>query len=149
MPTYNPAQIDPQLNKTGPRIQVEIGIPEALARIYAEQNKPIPNPVTGFALVDTGASITAVDVSAVTSLNITPVAFTEVHTPSTETPVIQALYPVSFSFVGSGLPPLQYNSVLGSPLAAQGIIALIGRDILANCILIYNGKLGHFSLSLY
>jgi hypothetical protein len=35
---------------------------------------------------------------------------------------------------------------IGAPLAAQGLIALIGRDLLQHCTLIYNGHLGQISL---
>lgn len=42
-----------------------------------------------------------------------------------------------------------FGDVLRSPgrnLAPQGLIMLLGRDILRSCILIYNGKDGTFSL---
>jgi len=35
----------------------------------------------------------------------------------------------------------------GSNLQAQGLIALIGRDVLNKCVLVYNGPDGSFSLS--
>jgi hypothetical protein len=37
---------------------------------------------------------------------------------------------------------------MASPgIAAQGILMLLGRDVLAHCQLVYNGLTGHFSLS--
>jgi len=37
---------------------------------------------------------------------------------------------------------------LGAALASQGLIVLIGRDVLQNCNLFYNGPAGQFTLSL-
>lgn len=38
-------------------------------------------------------------------------------------------------------------SALGAKLAPLGLIALIGRDALMSCVLVYNGKDGSFSIS--
>ncbi len=41
----------------------------------------------------------------------------------------------------------QYQAAaIAAPLAAQGLIALIGRDLLQHCTLIYTGSLGQISL---
>jgi hypothetical protein len=37
--------------------------------------------------------------------------------------------------------------VIAADLAIQGIHALIGRDVLQDCILIYNGTVGEFTLA--
>ena len=36
----------------------------------------------------------------------------------------------------------------GQDLAGKPIIALIGRDVLARCVFVYNGAMGSFSLSI-
>jgi hypothetical protein len=38
--------------------------------------------------------------------------------------------------------------VLGSNLAEQGIIGLLGRDFLANCVFVFNGQGGGFTLAI-
>ena len=49
----------------------------------------------------------------------------------------------------AGLPnDLQTHRAYGAKLAPQGLIALIGRDALKACVLVYNGPDGSFSLSL-
>ena len=58
------------LNETGALVSVEIGIPSALKQHLGEKGLPIPADVPGLALVDTGASATAVDESVFTSLGI-------------------------------------------------------------------------------
>ena len=40
------------------------------------------------------------------------------------------------------------NRAFGLNMKDQGLIALIGRDLLANCVLVYDGLDGSFSLSL-
>jgi hypothetical protein len=37
-------------------------------------------------------------------------------------------------------------SAIGAPLAAQGLIALIGRDVLVHTVFIYNGGQGEFTI---
>lgn len=55
---------DPKtLQQRGPLLQIEVSIPDVLANKLNKENKAIPTPVTGYGLIDTGASITGVDVS--------------------------------------------------------------------------------------
>ena len=48
-------------------------------------------------------------------------------------------------------PKLSLNfgavAVIGSQLSPQGIQALIGRDVLKNCLFVYDGQAGIFSLA--
>jgi hypothetical protein len=151
MPVYNspPAQ-GPQpaslvLRLRGPVLPVEISIPAALLRRLAQQGSLPPTPQPGLALVDTGASLSAVDDEIVRTLGIVPVGQTQIHTAGGI--ISRPLYPLRFSFPGIGLPPITFRRVAGSALQSQGIIALLGRDVLANFILIYNGSAGTFSLA--
>ncbi len=49
----------------------------------------------------------------------------------------------------TGLPfEIKMRSALGANLRPQGLIALIGRDLLENCVLVVNGPDGSFSLSM-
>jgi hypothetical protein len=52
------------------------------------------------------------------------------------------------SFPGTQLPGLEFSSLIGSVLAAQGIVGLLGRDVLSHFLLVYNGPAGMFSLAL-
>lgn len=145
----NPSQLRPGpsgLAAFGPIMQVEVSIPDELAQYFTENNMPIPSPLTGIGLIDTGASITAVDVSIIQQLGIQPVGISNVYTPQGSTQ--QELFPIKLAFIGGPPITINFSSVLGSELINQGIIALLGRDVLSNCILIYNGTAGHFSLSM-
>ena len=130
----------------GPRIDVEVHVPDALAYLLTQQGKPVPNPVTGEALIDTGASITAVDDSIIQSLGVQPVGITQVHTPSGSAP--QNKYPVKFVFPRTPLPPLVASQAIGSVLQSMGIVALIGRDSLNGVVFVYNGPAGIITFAL-
>lgn len=158
MPIYNSVLLEPNpanptqhrhgpsvLAHQGPNIPVELSIPDALANYFSQQNVAIPAPLTGVALIDTGASITCVDISIIQSLNIQPIGTTTVYTPQGN--ATQQLFPIKLSFPGTAIV-ISLNAVLGSVLLAQNIGALIGRDILSRCVLVYNGPLGSFSFSI-
>lgn len=74
------------------------------------------------------------------------------HTPSTGATAHVALqYDISLSVppANPSHPALYFAAlpVICSELAVQGIQALIGRDILRNCVLVYNGASGFFTLA--
>lgn len=60
------------LKHFGPLIGAEIRIPDALAKALSEQGQPIPPPVKGYMLIDTGASITSVAEHVFQELNLKP-----------------------------------------------------------------------------
>lgn len=47
----------------------------------------------------------------------------------------------------AGFTSIVTRAALGMELASLDLIALIGRDVLTNCILVYNGPESSFSLS--
>jgi hypothetical protein len=112
---------------------------------------PVPTPVVVKALVDTGASHTVVDASILKSLGIEPKRIAKTITPTTgATPHRCHTYDVAIHI------PLGTASSLFSKLAwevtclelkHQGFEMLLGRDILAEGILIYDGKAGTFSMA--
>ena len=58
----------------GAVVSVEIHIPQAIAQVLAEQNRPIPPAVSGLAMVDTGATRTCVHEPSLTSLGLNPIS---------------------------------------------------------------------------
>ena len=135
----------------GPIIQIQIEVPSALAESLRLANQPIPNPVDGLALIDTGATITSIHAAILTGLGINPVGVANVGTAGG--PQQQFTYPARFSFPGTPLPGFELAQVIGCDLTGQTVlnqrplIGLIGRDVLSNAVLVYNGSAGMFSLS--
>jgi hypothetical protein len=136
----------------GPVLGVQIEIPSALAAAFQAQGQPPPAPATGFALIDTDATRSGVDVSVVTSLGIQPIGVASVGTASGI--VQRPVYSAKFSFPGTNLPPVEFAQLLGVDLTGQTVVmlnqklvALIGRDILRRFVMIYNGLEGHITLA--
>lgn len=137
------------LAQIGPLLQVEVSVPTALERHLTAQNQPVPPPVTGWALLDTGATRSCVDQSTIARLGVNPIGTTTTGTAGGR--VQQYLYPAKFRFPGEGLE-IEFSSVVGVDLAGQSIasrdlIVLVGRDVLSRCVLIYNGPGGFFTLT--
>ncbi|HWO56414.1 MAG TPA: hypothetical protein VNN55_02485 [bacterium] len=134
------------MQRFGPVLQVQINLPKHLSDQYAKDQKTIPPSVNGIALVDTGASLCCVDSAVVTQLGVLPVGLQKVSTPSgTED---QLVYPVLIN-CAEGPFFFNTNTALASDhlLKNQGIIALLGRDLLAHTILIYDGRRGSFTIA--
>jgi hypothetical protein len=133
------------LTQQGPCIPVAIAVPQQLAQVLQGLGQPVPPAVTGLALIDTGASICAIDEDALRKLGIPPFGYMPILTPAGQG--TQPTYPASLSFPGTPLPNVSFANFVGSPLAQQGILALIGRNVLQDFVLHYNGPGSHFSLA--
>ncbi|HEV3270748.1 MAG TPA: aspartyl protease family protein [Candidatus Methylacidiphilales bacterium] len=118
-----------------------------------DEKQPIPSPVTIRVLLDTGAGVTAIDAQVLNQLGITPRGVMPCHTPSTKDGAAHNLrvFDVGLGFIHIPNPPasLVFNPipVVEAHLAHQGIQGLIGRDVLAKCLLTYNGQANTFSLA--
>jgi hypothetical protein len=143
-----PPQVGPQaLAVMGPVLQVEVCVPSDLEKLLSSQNQPIPQPVTGWALIDTGASRTAVEQSCIASLGVQPIGAAKTGTAGGIREV--GIYPARFRFPGQGMD-MEFSSTLGVDLKGQKVggrdlLVLIGRDVLARGVLIYNGPSGGFT----
>lgn len=118
----------------------------------AAASQPIPAMQVIRALIDTGASFTSIDPAALAALNLTPTGTIDMVTPSTGAGTHTAdTYDIDFQIgAGPGDTPLSISNLRVAScdlFLRQGIHALIGRDILENCIFIYNGDARMFSLS--
>ncbi len=135
----------------GVRVQVQItlGRPEVLRRRQA--GLAIPQPLSIVALLDTGAERTCVDPSVVTRLRLPPSQPGFILAPGATggSPVFGGSS-LTFSYE-AGLvilhpiikPPsnliVHELEVDELPLLAFGIEAVIGRDVIASCVLVYDG----------
>jgi predicted aspartyl protease len=142
-----PLALDPnRLAANGPILQAAVSLDAKRAQILAQGGTQLPSPKIGSMLIDTGASMTSVERTILTSLGIPPVGDCQVKTPSGGE--LQQIYPCSIEFPGSPLPVIPNIFVLGANLAEQNIIGLIGRDFLANCLFVFNGPSGAFTISI-
>lgn len=125
----------------GPRIGILLSVPQAQANAIQAAGGAVPQPVAGLALLDTGANNTAIDDGVAQSLGLRAISSVQVNTPSGA--AVQAQYLVETNLgAGQGL-----WRMTGSILAPQGLVALIGTDILSSCVFVYDGVNGSFTLS--
>lgn len=136
---------------SGPTLTVLVGPSAPLQKVLGEAGLPIPSPVNGVFLVDTGASHTVVDHSLIQPLGLSPTGTVMCHTPSTGgTAVPMYQYDLLIFIPGHGNSPgwyLEAVPVTASSFQGQAIDGLIGRDIIDRGLLVYNGQNGHFTLA--
>ena len=130
--------------RTGPCLQIEIHIPDVLAQQLQAAGLPVPAPVAGKALVDTGASISGIDESHAQALGLKSIATVQCSTPTGTK--VQQVYAVKFEFPGSTIPVTPLLTVLGNEIKNQGIDVLLGRDYLGDKVLIYNGPMRLYTI---
>jgi hypothetical protein len=132
------------LKSHGPRVQVEIGIHQVFATQLQSQNVALPSAYKGTALVDTGASVNCVDSDLANSMGL-PIVDVVTMASASHAGTPANVYPIRIELLGLGYS-FDIGRTLGASLRAQGFDALIGRDILDRCTLIYSGALGQISL---
>jgi len=140
-----------QNSPQGPVLNALIGVSIARHTALTSIGQQIPAPQIIRALVDTGASITSIDPSVLTALNLTATGSTLIHTPSTgNQPTTADVFDIGLIIAASNNQPLLSIDIMpvicSELLVTQGFHALIGRDVLAQCVLIYNGETNSFTL---
>jgi hypothetical protein len=137
----------------GPLVLVEIGIPVELEQARVRLGKEIPSPKVGYAMFDSGASRSAVTESIFRDLEIPPMD--SISMSSTHGSGKSSVYPAKISFPALAINDFtMLKGLVGCNLSFKGtdgketpwkakdgrdVIMLIGRDILAGMLFIYNG----------
>lgn len=117
-----------------------IGVDSITAQSLQTSNIPVPAPVTTRALVDTGCTITSIDNSIVSALQLKTRGYTQTYTANGLMNVSQ--HQVSFGFPGTNLTGRQVQTVQAVDLSGQPFGILLGRDIMMSWSITYNGTTG-------
>jgi len=138
------------LEREGPLIPVEVSMPTALEDWCVRQNFPIPAPEPGYALIDTGASISCIHEPILEQLSITPIDSIPLVTPAGDGRAF--VYPTRVSFPALNVQGYSINRVVGTQTdwttaSGKRVIMLLGRDLLAQFLMVYNGKFNQFTLA--
>ena len=133
----------------GPILDLAIGVSHPRRDALRRVGQKIPSPVKIRGLIDTGASSTCVDPAQLSQLGLTPTGQVPIYTPSTgETPYSCNQYDVGIVLIHPSLQlVIGEQPVIAPSLPLQGIHALIGRDVLARCLLVYDGANNQFVLA--
>jgi Aspartyl protease len=131
----------------GPVVVAIVGVSAPRMDALTKANQPVPTAQQVRALIDTGAGGTAVDSSIIQALQLVATGTVPIRTPSTGAQPHQCnQYDVGIALpMRHGLHMMNLViPVIEANLAAQGIHVLLGRDVLANCVLTYNGLEDYF-----
>ena len=134
------------LQHAGPRVAITLFPLEEHVKELAAKGLTPSAPVTGFALIDTGASSTCFDRGAAERAGLAVVDSGPMTSATHENEIVP-IYAGRLTIQGISQNVNAFRA-FGANLRPQGLVALIGRDLLASCVLIYNGPDGSFSLSI-
>jgi hypothetical protein len=154
MPTFDflhwRQDLGPTLAASGPVIPVEVSMPKPLEEFCTKKGIPIPAPQAGYALIDTGASISAIDESILQRLSLLPID--SIPSVTAAGNARSFIYPTNVSFPALGVKDYRLSRVIGCNLKwktkdDKEIIMLLGRDILQFMLFIYNGPLSNITIA--
>jgi hypothetical protein len=140
------------IGPTGPVVRVEINVGRTVRHGLLSQHRPIPQPITVTALVDTGADTSCVNSPALTRVALQRRrAFLRVNAPGLTGLAYQPAYFAGLTILhpsGRAADHLLIPDILVAdvPLGTAGYDLLLGRDALAYCRLDYDGRAGTFTL---
>lgn len=136
----------------GPIIRLRVALPRTMMIARQQAGFVTAAPVEVDALIDTGAEATCIDTPIITQLGLPATTGTLANVPS--------LGGIAGSVMDSaGLTLLHHSNkrthhldisavpVMGLNLSTFGVKAILGRDVLAYCVLIYDGLSGTFTRS--
>jgi hypothetical protein len=132
-------------------------VPDVQARLLRDNGRPVPPPVSGYLLLDTGASKTCISSAVAQALGLTPIGKIKAYGASGEhtNRVVSAQLGIeveddrgnprriSWVIPCQAIPrleePYQHIQLADSPLV---LVGLLGRDLLRHATVIYDGKTG-------
>ena len=150
------SQIHPQL---GPILYVSVMPIVSHMQALERAGRKIPASQQGIFLLDTGANASVIDPIIIRALEIQPHDERKIQTPSTNgqpancfvynVQIVIQPFPLASTILNPGLvmPYVRVLTIIEANLIPQGIAGLIGRDVLEQCLFIYNGRTQSFTLS--
>jgi predicted aspartyl protease len=126
------------LQKDGPRIFIEIGAPSSDIEEESSVGLEFPPPFGIHAVIDTGASLTVVNPEVVERCKLRATGFAIVS--SIEKKAQYHQHAARIRFPNTKLKDLDGIPVVACKILQQPYSCLIGRDILRNWLLTYNGN---------
>lgn len=132
--------------KYGPRVSVRVSLLVPHIQALNVHGMKAPKPMRGIGLIDTGASQTAIDRKFAQQARL-PVVGRALSISALNKEIVRVHAGTIDIFDAAGNLWLSASKALhGLNLEPQGLVALIGRDLLSSCELIYNGREATFTL---
>ncbi|OGX26522.1 MAG: hypothetical protein A3D10_01415 [Omnitrophica WOR_2 bacterium RIFCSPHIGHO2_02_FULL_48_11] len=133
----------PHLRENGPTCQIVLKPSDPAIEELRLEKKDVPT-IRVSALIDTGASTTAISQKVIKKLRLVARGTTKVYTSNKDSE-IRNEYDVALEFDTDAY--IRILRVLDANLEDHSIDCLIGRDVLAHGTLIYNGPEKQITLS--
>jgi hypothetical protein len=143
-----------------PFLTVPIGAEGALVDVFVALSTPrvdmlkaagmgYPPPERAKAMVDSGASISSISPRIAKCLSLVPTGITPVHSATTGGAAQNCnLYDVCLAFAQPAIKVLHVNTpVIEVQLFTPGVEVLLGRDMLRQCLCIYDGPRATFTVA--
>ncbi|HXT36113.1 MAG TPA: hypothetical protein VN837_11080 [Chloroflexota bacterium] len=121
------------MQQRGPVLQVTVGVSTLISTNLSQQGIAVPAPIAGWALIDTGASGSCIDDMTAQQLSLPVIDVVQMASAS-HAATQQNVYPAVLEVVGASIR-IEVPRAMGATLQSQGLIALIGRDLLQQCTL--------------
>jgi hypothetical protein len=131
----------------GPSRSAASALLEQGARVlvrFSLETDGVTRSMTGWALLDTGASATCIEEGVARELAL-PVGGTCPVTSATEASATRNTHPVLVEVLGTAVR-MHVPEAISVPLGSHDLLGLIGRDVLGSCCLVYNGIPGEITL---
>ena len=140
------------LQAEGALVDVLFGWSDSAVRQLRVSRRPIPQPVSARALLDTGAEVTCLAPSLVRALGLPSRGPTPANVPATGGLTFSSQHDTALTILhpsGNAGDHLVIGDllVIEVPLTVLGYQALVGRDVLARCRFLYDGPGGRFRLT--
>ena len=144
----NIASLSPNmaLQMIGPVVPVILSPLEAHLKAVADRKDDMPPPISGRAMIDTGAATTCVDIDAARKADLAQVdsgIISSATHANEQVPVFAGQLAIESTQI-----TINTHRAIGANLAPHKLVALIGRELLAQCVFVYNGSDSSFSLSI-
>jgi hypothetical protein len=143
-----------------PFLTVPIGAEGALVDVFVALSTPrvdmlkvagmgFPPPERAKALIDSGASISSISPRIAKSLSLVPTGITPIYSATTGGASQNCnLYDVCLAFAQPSIKVLGVNiPVIEVHVFTPGVDVLLGRDMLRQCLCIYDGPGASFTLA--
>jgi hypothetical protein len=137
------------ITEYGPVAEVAVAVSTSGVAALVERGRTAPTPVRGRGLFDTGSTYSFIDQAVATRLDLALTGYTAISTVTPgSTDHFMGLYDAALSVLGHGATvEFTLVRVVVCDLSALHVDVLIGRDILDQCLLYYNGPAGLCTLA--
>lgn len=135
------------LQRMGPTVDIRVELhPSERDALRFQGNVP-PAAIGGTAIIDTGSSVTVLDLAVMRKLRPTIHGEVPLTGYRDRSPSLAPVFHVRIGFPGSTLPPWD-GAIVGAPLATTSgsQIVLLGRDFLVRHRFSYDGPDGRITL---